>query len=222
MAYTSYTSRPEGNAGAGLAAQILRLRDGRAVILRAARSDDAPAVQQFVRGLSPTSRRNRFFGPVRELSPDQLDRVTRSRGPHELALVVETMHGVATAIVAMAQYALGEPLDAECAVVVGDAYQRQGLGIQLLGVLAEHAVRAGFAAFAGFVLADNWPMLSLLARLECELVTDSDPYVIRVVKRLDARGSTFDGACAHRAVPSSRAPQRGCQSAPAWPEALTH
>jgi hypothetical protein len=28
--------------------------------------------------------------------------------------------------------------------------------------------------------------LALLARLDCELVTDRDPHVIRVVKRLDA------------------------------------
>jgi acetyltransferase len=86
----------------------------------------------------------------------------------------------------MAQYAVCEPLDAEFAIVVDDAWQRQGLGIQLLGVLAEHAARAGLAAVAGYVLADNWPMLALLARLDCDLITDRDPHLIRVVKRLDA------------------------------------
>jgi acetyltransferase len=86
----------------------------------------------------------------------------------------------------MAQYAACEPLDAEFAVVVDDAWQRQGLGIQLLRMLAEQAARGGLAALAGFVLADNWAMLSLLARLDCELVTDRDPYVIRAVKHLDA------------------------------------
>jgi hypothetical protein len=54
-------------------------------------------------------------------------------------------------------------------------------------VLAKHAARAGLAALAGFVLADNWPMLALVTRLGCDVVTDPDPYVIRVVKRLDAR-----------------------------------
>jgi acetyltransferase len=156
-------------------------------MLRVARSGDVSAVQRFVRGLSDRSRRNRFFAPVRELSPDQLDRVTRSRPPGELALVGETAEGARSRIVAMAQYAVCEAREAEFAVVVDDAWQRQGLGIQMLGVLAEHAMRAGLAAFAGFVLADNWPMLALLARLDCELVTDHDPQVIRVVKHLDAR-----------------------------------
>jgi acetyltransferase len=167
-------------------AGIVWLRDGRRVALRVARSEDVSAVQRFVRGLSDRSRRNRFFAPVRELSPDQLDRVTRSRPPGELALLGETTEGAGSRIVAMAQYAVCEPLDAEFAVVVDDAWQRQGLGIHLLGVLAEHATRAGLAAFSGFVLHDNWPMLALLARLDYELIADGDPHLIRVVKRLHA------------------------------------
>jgi acetyltransferase len=143
-------------------------------------------VQEFVRGLSERSRRHRFFTPLRELSPDQLDRITRSRPPGDLALVGETIEGAGTRIVAMAQYAACEPLDTEFAIVVDDAWQRQGLGIQLLRVLAEHAARAGLAALAGFVLADNWPMLTLVTRLGCDVITDPDPYVIRVIKRLDA------------------------------------
>ena len=186
MTHASSTAQPDLIAGNGPAARIVRLRDGRSVTLRVASSEDLPAVQQFVRGLSDRSRRNRFLAPVRELSPDQLDCDTRSRPPGELALVLETIEGAGSRIVAMAQYAVCEALEAEFAVVVDDAWQRQGLGIQLLGVLAEQASRAGLATFAGFVFAENWPMLALLARFDCELVTDRDPYLIRAVKRLDA------------------------------------
>ena len=157
--------------------------------LRVAGSEDASAVQQFVRGLSLRSRRNRFFVPVRELSPDQLERVTRSRPPGELALVGETAEGAQSRVVALAQYAMGESHDVEFAVVVDDAWQRQGLGSQLIGVLAEQAARAGITAIGGLVLADNWPMLEFLARLDCELESDSDWHLIRVVKRLDPHES---------------------------------
>ena len=187
MTHASSTARPDPIAGDGSAARIVRLKDGRRVVLRAARSEDVPAVQQFVRGLSDRSRRNRFFAPVRELSPDQLDRVTRSRPPGELALVGETADGAVSRIVAMAQYAVCDPFGAEFAIVVDDAWQRQGLGTQLFGVLAEYAARAGLAAFTGLVLADNWPMLGLLARVDCELVTDRDPYLVHAVKHLDAQ-----------------------------------
>ena len=186
LTHTSSTARRALIARRGSPTRVVGLRDGRSVALRVACREDATAVQEFVRGLSERSRRHRFFAPLRELSPDQLDRITRSRPPADLALVGETTGSPGTRIVAMAQYAVCEPLDAEFAVVVDDAWQRQGLGIQLLRVLAEHAARAGLAALAGFVLADNWPMLALLTRLDCELVTDSDRSVIRVLKRLDA------------------------------------
>jgi len=186
VTHTSSTARRAAIARRGAAKRVVGLRDGRSVALRVALPEDATRVQEFVRGLSERSRRHRFFTPLRELSPDQLDRITRSRPPGHLALVGETVGGTGTRIVAMAQYAACEPLDAEFAVVVDDAWQRQGLGIQLLRVLAEHAARAGLAALAGFVLADNWPMLALVTRLGCDLVTDPDPYVIRVIKRIDA------------------------------------
>jgi len=178
--------QPNQIAASRIGTRIVRLKDGRPVALRAAGSEDIPAVQQFVRGLSGPSRFNRFFAPVRELSSDQLDRVTRSRSSREIALLGETTEGAESRIVAMAQYSACEPLDAEFAIVVDDAWQRQGLATQLLGVLAEHAARAGIATGAGIVLADNRPMLALLARLDCELVGDRDPRVIRVTKRLDA------------------------------------
>ena len=187
VTHTSSTAGRAAIVRRGAPARVVRLRDGRSVALRVARREDAAAVQEFVRSLSERSRRHRFFTPLRELSPDQVDRITRSRPPGHLALVGETVGGTGTRIVAMAQYAACEPLDTEFAIVVDDAWQRQGLGIQLLRVLAEQAARAGLAALAGFVLADNWPMLTLLTRLGCELETDADRYVVRVIKHLDPR-----------------------------------
>jgi len=185
MASISSIARYDFIADGRPAARIVRLKDGRRVALRIASSEDMPAVQQFVRGLSDQSRRNRFFAPVRELSPDQLQRVTRSCPPDELALVGETVDDAGSRIVAMAQYVVCEASEAEFAVVVDDAWQRKGLGVELLTVLGEYAARAGLPAFAGLVLPDNWPMLGLLASMDCELMPDCDPYLIRAVKRFD-------------------------------------
>jgi RimJ/RimL family protein N-acetyltransferase len=95
------------------------------------------------------------------------------------------------------------PLEAEFAVVVDDAWQRQGLGNEMLGMLAEHAARAGLASFAGFVLPENWPMLALLSRFDCEFLADADPGVIRVFKRFDAyeRARTRQSETAHHQNP---------------------
>ena len=181
MSTTAYTP-----SSAIFSARVMRLKDGRAVAVRAARPDDAPAVQRFVRGLSARSLRNRFFAPVRELSPDQLDRLTRPRDPRELALLAEITEGTQTRVVALAQHALSDPPNAEFALVVDDSCQRQGLGTRLIAALADHAACVRLAAFVGFVLADNWPMLALLARLGFSFEDDADPRLIRAVKPLDA------------------------------------
>jgi RimJ/RimL family protein N-acetyltransferase len=162
------------------------LKDGRRAVIRGARVTDGPAIQAFVRGLSIRSRRNRFFSPISELSRDQIERITRTLPSDGLALVCEAVNAGESRIVAMAQYVIEQPLEAEFALVVDDAYQRQGLGNEMMGLLAEHAARAGLAAFVGLVLPDNWPMLGLLSRLGCELEADADPGVVRAIKRFDA------------------------------------
>ncbi|HEX6296389.1 MAG TPA: GNAT family N-acetyltransferase, partial [Burkholderiales bacterium] len=113
----------------------LQLYPDREVFVAPLRSQEAAAVQDFVRRLSLQSRRERFFAPVSELSPDALARVISSPG-----LSVAAWHG--GRIVALAQYARGAA-EAEFAVVVADDWRGQGLGEALLGLLVSDARRAG-------------------------------------------------------------------------------
>jgi acetyltransferase len=159
--------------------RAVALKDGRRVLLRVAQPGDAPAVQAFVRGLSAAARFNRFFSPVHELSDDQLQRVTRSSHPHALALVgVAGQHG-STSVVALAQYAACEPPEAELAVVVAEDWRRQGAATHLLYALADHGAQVGLTSLTGRVLADNWPMLTFLARHGFDLSEDADGYAVR-------------------------------------------
>jgi acetyltransferase len=157
--------------------------DGRFTI-RDLHCDDADAVQAFVRRLSPESRRRRFFAPIRELVPDQLLRVTCGRGPDDVNLGAFDAAG---RIVGLAQYAVGDDASAEFGVVVDDALQRGGLGTRLIDRLLELARQRGLAALSGMVLGDNWPMLSLSAKLGFELSEDADPTLMRVEKTIDSR-----------------------------------
>ena len=178
-----------GSAGA------VRLSDGRTVAIRPARPADAEAVQQFVRTLSPLARRRRFFGALTELSPAQLDRLVGTRNSRHLCLVAVTANPGEPRIVAMAQYAADAPEAAEFAVVVADAWQRQGLATRLLGVLLERARLAGIRAMNGFTLAENGPMLALAARLGFALAEDRDPDLVRLERPLPppARAARFAG-----------------------------
>ena len=46
------------------------------VTVRPAGPQDADVIQSYIRELSPTSRRNRFLGTLKELSPKELYRMT--------------------------------------------------------------------------------------------------------------------------------------------------
>ena len=151
------------------------------------RAADAPLVQQFVRELSPRSRRNRFFGPVSELSPAQLERMTRFDEPAGLGLVAVAGED-APRIVGIAQHAVCDPPFAELAVVVADGWQRQGLGERLVLLLLAHAAKTGIAAAHGLVMAANVPMLALASKLGFAFEDDADPGLVRIEKPLGRAG----------------------------------
>jgi len=157
--------------------------DGRRATVRKVRAADAPLVQQFVRGLSPRSRRSRFFGPVRELSPAQLERMTRFDGSTGLGLAAVAGEGVPH-IVAIAQHAMSDPPFAELAVVVADDWQRQGVGERLVRMLLSYAAWTGIVAMHGLVAAANQPMLALASKLGFAFEADADPQLVRIEKPL--------------------------------------
>ena len=137
-----------------------------------------------MRELSPLARRRRFFGALSELSPAQLDRLTGAQNPRDLSLVALSAHAGEPRIVAMAQYATDDQGAAEFAVVVADAWQRQGLGARLLELLLGRAAEAGVQVVNGHVLAENGPMLALAARLGFLSAQDRDPDLVRLERPL--------------------------------------
>lgn len=150
-------------------AQPVRARDGRPAWIREVRPDDAEAVGGFVQGLSPSSRYFRFMMAMRELSEDALQHFTRPQPGREGVLVATPGTSLAR-IVGLAQFVLddnGE--DCEFALVVDDAWQRQGLGTRMLVELAAHAARHGATRIHADVLADNYAMRRLAEKTGSEL-----------------------------------------------------
>lgn len=138
-----------------------RLRNQRSVRVRAGRPTDAVTIQEFVRRLSVTSRRLRFFTPIRELTPAMLARLTESAGRGQV-LLAEAHDGETWCMVAMAQYALGDD-DGTCelALVVADAWQGLGLGRALMEMLIQSARDARCVRAVADVLCYNEAMLAL-------------------------------------------------------------
>lgn len=179
---------PPGGSNSGEMHDIWRLRDGTAVLLRAARTEDGPLLQELVQGLSLQSRYHRFFYPLHELPPDMLARFTQHDPTEAMTLLaLIRQNGYASAI-AMAQY-VAEPYPQRCdfAVVVADAWQGGGLGRRLIQTLMCLAREAGIERIEGDILAENTPMLRLISRMGFTLAEHEDgPYLRKATKILEA------------------------------------
>ena len=188
----------------------LRLCNGRSVRVRQVQPADAEGVQQFVRRLSDTSRRLRFFAPIRELAPTMLAHLTGSAGQRGSVLVAETHDGQTTSIVALAEYAVGDD-DGTCelAFVVADAWQRLGLGHALMRLLLQAARAARFVRAVADVLYGNEAMVAL-GRAHNFAVARSPhgPTILRLVR--DLRGPPPTNRAR---ISSGGAPQTGLTAA---------
>jgi acetyltransferase len=163
-----------------------RLRDGRSVVLRPGRAGDAGLMQAFVRGLSPASRRQRFFSSIAELPPPLLGRLTTPRDPREVNLLALHGNSRGRTVVGMAN-CMAEDLDrAEFGIVVADDWQGVGLGRRLLETTVRYAARSGFDLLSAVTFAENAAMLALAARLGFAFAEDPDPDLVRIEKRLPA------------------------------------
>jgi len=169
--------------------QPREMRDGRKWLLRPIRPEDAEPLQEFVRGLSDESRYMRFVSMLRELTPRMLARYTRIDYHRELALVATIQEPnpqhrghPRERIIGFAHYLRNaDGRGAEYALVIGDEFQRCGLGSQLMRMLIEAAQEQGLTYIDGLVLGTNRPMLSLMSYLGFRIDPDEeDPGMRRV------------------------------------------
>jgi len=169
--------------------QARTFKDGKPWMLRPIRPEDAEPLQEFVRGLSDESRYMRFVSMLRELTPRMLARYTRIDYDRELALVAtvqvpnpEHRGHPREQIIGFAHYLRNaDGRGAEYALVIGDAWQRRGLGAQLMGGLIDAAQEQGLTYIDGLVLATNRPMLSLMTHLGFRNdAAEDDPTMRRV------------------------------------------
>src|SRR4051795_1745316 len=153
------------------------------LLIRPIVPDDKPLLIAGLRALSPESAMKRFLSPKVSFSAAELRYLTEvDQHDHIAYVVVEDGQ-----LVAVARCVRTGPDVADVAVVVGDPWQRQGLGRRLLALLAERAAQEGITRFAGTMLADNRQALRLMRGFALPLERDVVSYGVReVVTRLAA------------------------------------
>jgi|GEM_PF-1835147 len=146
--------------------QTWRLDDDTLLHIRLSRPDDALAIQEFVRQLSPDSRYQRFFHALRELPPAMLDRFVSNDRQRAMTILAVRCDNEPSQIVGMVQY-MAQDTDTTCdfAVVVADQVRRGGVATKLAQVLLAQATEAGFTRMECEVLAQNQSIQHCLTKL---------------------------------------------------------
>jgi RimJ/RimL family protein N-acetyltransferase len=140
----------------------LRLRDGRTVAIRPLIPSDAPLLAEAIATADPDTLRRRFLGGPPRMTPQRLARLTTLDYKHRFALVAADEH--TSRGVAIARYEAISDSVADVAVVVDPAWRRIGLATALLELLAQAALDRGIHEFSAYHLAQNRPVVALLAR----------------------------------------------------------
>jgi acetyltransferase len=158
-----------------------RMRDGREVMIRPIRPEDEPLIVALHAGHSEHTIRMRYFSMVRTLSRDSLIRLCHLDYDREMALTAVLSENGEPHLLGVSRYYLHpESGSAEFALVVSDAYQRQGLGRHLMQRLIAIARERGVRRLVGQVLAENIPMLHLLRSLGFSPPVPVEDQVVRV------------------------------------------
>jgi RimJ/RimL family protein N-acetyltransferase len=138
-----------------------RLRDGRAIEIRALRPDDQEDMLAAVDRTSVQSLQRRFFVPKRGFSDKEVSFFMNIDFTNHVALVAQVDEDGRPVIAGGGRYIVTWPGQAELAFVVVDAYQSKGIGTALMRHLLAIARDAGLKELTAEVLPENAAMLKV-------------------------------------------------------------
>ncbi|TMM02028.1 MAG: GNAT family N-acetyltransferase [Actinobacteria bacterium] len=153
--------------------ETVTLRSGREIVIRPIRPDDGQRLRMGYRALSAQSQYQRFLALKPRLTDADVRYLVEVDGTNHYALVAATTSSPDW-IIAVARFvrAADDPEAADFAIVVGDPYQGEGLGSELLELLADAAITRGIRHFRASALAENVAVRKLVRRLAGRLARE--------------------------------------------------
>jgi acetyltransferase len=159
-----------------------QLPNGTNIVIRPIRPEDVDLEQNFTRELSDEAKYFRYMNSVQELTPETLMRFTQIDYHFEMALIAVTETDNHEIELGVARYVTNpDKKSCEFALVVGDRWQRQGIGHRLMHHLMEIARDRGLLKMEGEVLSNNFKMLDLMKSLNFHITTSPDDNSIKQV-----------------------------------------
>ena len=163
------------------------LRNGRVVVVRPLRADDAAGLEALWRRLDAPARRR--FTDLAHVPADRAGDVALPRPGHAAGIVATAAAGSAGQVAGVARYERAAGDTARFLVFVDAFWRRAGLGTLLLRRLAEAAQHAGVRRLAGDVPKGDAAILGLLEELGLEYqeqVTAATVHASFAVQETDA------------------------------------
>jgi RimJ/RimL family protein N-acetyltransferase len=172
----------KGRAIRAPAGQPVVLRDGSQVLIRQVQPADALLLAEGFAQLSVQSRWMRFLTAKQELSLAELRYLTQiDHHDHEAIGALNRADGRGVGVARYIRDAT-DPQAADFAITVIDAWQRRGLGSELLARLSHRARQEGIRRFTALVSADNEAVACLLRHAGARFVgRDCDTVQYEVV-----------------------------------------
>jgi RimJ/RimL family protein N-acetyltransferase len=166
--------------------ELIRLSNGREVLIRPIRPDDAVPLRAGFPLLQPDEIRQRFLHAVKELTPEMADKLTRPDPRTEFAIVAAEPLPPGEALVgAVARVSITNGTrEAEFAILVSHYIAGMGLGRHLMRRLVRWAKGKKLERLYGDVLERNLPMLTLAQSLDFHREASDSPGLTRVVLEL--------------------------------------
>ncbi len=157
-----------------------KLKDGTPVNIRPIRPEDEPAMIKFHERLSDRSVYLRYFQPLKlsqRVAHERLTRICFIDYDREMALVVEKTcpNTGDKQIIAVGRLSKLHGLsEAECAVLIDDEYQHQGLGTELYRRSIEVARNEKIARISSTMLVENREMRAICKRVGFQIQIDME------------------------------------------------
>ena len=143
---------------------------GRLIATRHVAPSDSGLIADLLAGLSARSLFLRYCMPMSRMAPEmaarEVARLGQAHSTRQLTVIALACVGGVEQVIAVAELArdIDSPAIAEIALVVADAYQREGIGSALCAYLVAAARRQGLAALRAMALAENAAVRRMVAR----------------------------------------------------------
>lgn len=152
-------------------------RGGLEILIRPMRTDDGPLLRSLFEVLSPRSIYFRFFAPLKTLSDEMIERLTRIDHDQDIVLVAAQKTAEGERILGVFRL-MGQSgqTGGELAIIVGDPWQGKGVAAKLF----EHGIfiakERGIGSVYGVVMGENRTVLTIARRLGFDITWDADDH----------------------------------------------